>query len=539
MRKGIKHITSVLCGVSLLTAGTAGAQALLEYDSASHKLAISGIMDDEKAVYATFSVLPLEVNPDKLNENSPELANALYKTVALSVDGGFDETVILPSDFKPGEYVLRSYGSSLDSMCYFAIASSDASLGDLSAINGASSASKLLDAMKILEKIPFDKTILGKYGKNTADYIFSNRPSAGYDVQGLINAYYNALALIRTENGEITPGDALLMYSAYADADYEKEYSSLSDKEKSTLAKLFTNKHGVDGSFSDVYTDLKLTAELINSPSFDKLQEKYLAYADEKGISLKAYNSLPTDYSRDKAFISVFSDIAGVKNMDDVTELFASAVENAADSSSGGSSGGSGSGGGKGSSGGSSGGATYIPAEAPVQEAAFRDTAGHWAEEYILTLKESGVVNGNENRLFRPDDTISRAEFVKMICALLGISPADGNRFADVSDSEWFAGYVYGAYNAGIINGTGANEFSPYSHITRQDAAVIINRACNLAGGGQLSFADRGEIADYATEAVANLAKAGIIGGYEDNTVRPLSHLTRAETAAILCRIKN
>ncbi|MBQ8526629.1 MAG: S-layer homology domain-containing protein [Clostridia bacterium] len=539
MRKGLKHITTLLCGASLIGAGfTAGAETQIDFDMTTGQLEIFGEIEDGKSAYATFSIFAADVNPASLTESSPELDNAIYKTVKLSGDGSFKETMVIPSGFETGEYALRTYGSDLEGINYFAFVPGAVSKSDLSGINNAENAPEVLKAMKELTKIYFDSASLTAYGKAVSEYIYSLKPSGGYDAESLIAAYYNGLALARIEQGDISAQEGLLQYSAYSSIDYDKEYAPLTAAEKQTLEALFTSSHGVNGDFGEIYGNLSMTAKMINASSFEDLQEKYLAYAVDNGISLKDYNDLSTDYSRDKVFMSVYSSVDEVKNMEDITALFEEAVEDEEDSgSSGGSGGGGGSSGSRGSSGVSGGNATYIPVEAPVTESIFTDTKGHWAENEITALKNSGAISGFPDGSFRPDSTVTRAEFVKMLGNILDIPDGSGSQFADVTADDWYAGVVYGAYARNLVKGTSDTSFSPNAPITRQDAAVIISRAWDLAGEQAVEFADSGDIADYAVEAVAKLAAAGIIGGYEDNTIRPGANLTRAETATILCRV--
>ena len=537
MRKGIKNIASLLCGVSLMGwCSPAGAETLIEYDLADSEVKISGRIADSVSDYATVSIFLSDVDPDDITESSSELDNALYKVVKLSADGSFDDTIILPDSFAKGEYALRTYGSDLEGINYFVRTADTVTKSDLSDINNAQDASQVLAALKALDKIPFGDTELTSYGKKISQYVYSSKPSAGYDADSLISAYYSGLALARMQSGDITPDEALTQYSAYVPVDYNEDYSTLTEGEKQTLQELFASAKSASGAFDEIYNDLATTAKMINASSFEKLREIYLAYAKENDISLKDYNSLDKDYNRDKVFMAMYEVVGKANNMADIDEMFKEAVEDEKDNSSSSGGGGSSSGGG-GSSGSAGGSATYVPVDTAKPAGVFADTYGHWAEDEILALKDMGVINGFEDRSFRPDNTVSRAEFVKMICAMLDIPPMAGSHFEDVKPEEWFAGYVYGAHGRGIVNGTSDTAFSPYSPVTRQDAAVIIDRALNLASGGEIAFADSGAIADYAKESVANLASAGILGGYEDNTIRPGAFLTRAETAAILCRV--
>ena len=54
--------------------------------------------------------------------------------------------------------------------------------------------------------------------------------------------------------------------------------------------------------------------------------------------------------------------------------------------------------------------------------------------------------------------------------------------FADVVENDWFHNYVSTAYSKGIINGVGENMFNPHGTITRQEAAVMLERSAKLLG---------------------------------------------------------
>lgn len=528
----------------MATTFTAGAATTVDYDAATRTLNIKGEINDGKSSFVTISVFKSSVDLDNINENSTELGNALYKTVKLSANGGFEETIVLPTGFDNGEYALRTYGSELADTNYFNYISDISAVdGDvIEEINGASTSVEMITSLKSLGV--FEQSLLDTYGNTIGSYVLTNKPQSGYDAETVISSVYNAIAMAKISRGEITLEQGLLQYSSYVDVDYDTDYATLASAQKDNLSSLFTQAHGVSGSFVGVYNNLKATANLKSATSFEDLQSRFLTAAAANGISLTDYNALSDNYKRDQSFVELYETIYGAKNLFDVKNLFDTAVSNQANSDpSGGGAGGSGGGAG-GSGGGNSGGgisigggpATYIPTE-PVAQTVFVDTTGHWSESYIKILKEKNVINGFEDGTFRPDGTVTRAELVKMLTAVLGIPGGDGDEFADVTAGNWFYAPVYGAYNKGIVNGTSAAEFSPNAPVTRQDAAVMISRAYGIDAEGDVSFADSAAIADYAVGAVAGLSGKGIINGYSDNTFRPGASLTRGETAAILSRI--
>jgi len=170
--------------------------------------------------------------------------------------------------------------------------------------------------------------------------------------------------------------------------------------------------------------------------------------------------------------------------------------------------------------------------------AAFSDIGNvTWAEESIEYLAKKGVISGKGDGKYYPNDLVTREELVKIIVEAFDVM-ADGNvDFSDVAKDSWSYSYIAKAYNAGIINGVGENAFSPKSNITRQDMAVIIYRVAKergITGATRSGFNDNADIADYAKDAVGVLYNAGIINGTGNNKYSPLDPVTRAQAAKVV-----
>ena len=165
----------------------------------------------------------------------------------------------------------------------------------------------------------------------------------------------------------------------------------------------------------------------------------------------------------------------------------------------------------------------------------FSDVDGHWAKEYIEELKNEGIISGFGDGSFRPDNIITRAEFVSMLMRAKPVVDAVGtSEFNDVSENAWYYDAVIDASKAGIVFGTDGN-FMPNSAVTREQLAVMIYRALGVKGEGEeLTFADSDSVAEYAKEAISYLTGVGIIAGYDDNTIRAKKEATRAEVARLL-----
>lgn len=174
-----------------------------------------------------------------------------------------------------------------------------------------------------------------------------------------------------------------------------------------------------------------------------------------------------------------------------------------------------------------------------------QDNGVSWAAESVKALAGRDIVSGDEHGNFRPNDNITREEFVKMTVAAFNIETDKTavSHFSDVDGDKWYALYIAAAAKAEIVNGDGDN-FGIGQNITRQDIAAILMRALQyknieLSGNAAARFADDGDIAEYAREAVLKMSEIGAMGGYGDNTVKPENFATRAETAKILFTVLN
>jgi len=176
--------------------------------------------------------------------------------------------------------------------------------------------------------------------------------------------------------------------------------------------------------------------------------------------------------------------------------------------------------------------------EPPLVLRQWKDIAGHWAEKYIRTLAKRGWIQGYPDETFRPDQSITRAEFVAIVVRLLGLEMSGEKTFPDTAN-HWAKDAIATAYEHGIVNGYNDNTFGPDDPITREQMAEIVVNAFGLQrkqGGQEKEFADHEEISAWAKEAVEIAVSHGLTTGYEDGTFRPKKQATRAEAAAVLSR---
>ena len=168
-------------------------------------------------------------------------------------------------------------------------------------------------------------------------------------------------------------------------------------------------------------------------------------------------------------------------------------------------------------------------------------SANHWASSDISYLVENKIISGMGDGSFKPEKSITRAEFLKILAVAFPItSTEDAGQFEDVNKNDWYYQYVIKASEAGVVSGDGRN-FRPNDAISRQDAAVMLYRVlANLnveLTEGDSSATDSADISSYALKAVNSLYGAGIINGMGDGTFMPKNNITRAQAAAIVARV--
>jgi len=173
----------------------------------------------------------------------------------------------------------------------------------------------------------------------------------------------------------------------------------------------------------------------------------------------------------------------------------------------------------------------------PVQAAPeLSDISDNWAFSQIFYLVDKGVVAGYADGTFRPNNPISRAEFITITNRAFGYVNTSSIQYTDVKNIDWFYGEIAKAKAAGYIAGFSDGSMRPNSQISRQEVAAIMARVLNLdtSGPEELSFGDKDSIPDWSRNAIAAMVKNGYISGYPDGKFRATNAISRAEAAVII-----
>lgn len=182
----------------------------------------------------------------------------------------------------------------------------------------------------------------------------------------------------------------------------------------------------------------------------------------------------------------------------------------------------------------------------------YDDILDHWGELYIdWATNDVRLFKGYENNTFKPENSITRAEFMAIINRLLVIqkrstSKVNSNfklKYSDLTKEFWAYEDIYKAIHY-IENENmpkvdiqwvfPGNNFKPNEPITRYEAGVLISLITSPPVKPlNKKYTDLNSDMKFYKE-ILNLTGNGIVEGYEDGTFRPWNNITRAEASKIV-----
>lgn len=544
-------ITAVLIVMSLVSCLIVWAAddvtLIVSYDTKNSELDLTGTTYGETAI----TIFHADANPS-------DGALPIY-VKQFTAYGDYAVAVKLPANTSSGKYkayVTSENGEANDSFNYINIQIAGETLELINAAQSAADVQSICEQNAVNIGIDISDSLYEENKEEIYKLLFSQNIKYA-DVSEFNNAYYKmyALAAINGADNQLVQS-ILAKYYKYLEIDYQNDIikdERLSDKGRETLYRLLSATDYISdfiksgtSDFVSVLNELKPVAALDSAAGWVDIKDAFENDFDElkELLDNKTYKSI---IDKD----SVYSELMNYEYSDysDIESAFLKAItsiykkENKSSDGSG--------------KGGSSpgGGSTYQPVVTPsdVQESfeqsnkiAFNDLdENHWAYEVVNSLSSKGVINGYEDNTFRPDNTVTRAEFIKLITKGEEILGSTANtksdasiQFSDVSESDWYHDIVIYSAQNGYITGSDGY-FRPNDEITRQDAAVIIYRFVSSMQtlGGNKVFNDRSDISDYARESVSRLAASGIISGVGNNMFDPLNSLTRAQAAQLVYNV--
>jgi hypothetical protein len=175
----------------------------------------------------------------------------------------------------------------------------------------------------------------------------------------------------------------------------------------------------------------------------------------------------------------------------------------------------------------------------------FTDIQTHWAQACINQMAPRKLVSGYPDGTFRPNATITRAEFAVLMLNAFPDAPQKraGTTFKDVPTSHWAHKAIQDAYKRGFFSGYPGGMFLPNQAIPRVQAIGVLAGAKNFNFSGNAEgtlrqyFTDAAQIPDYAKNAIAAATINSLVVNYPNvKQFKPNQTATRGEVASLICR---
>ena len=174
----------------------------------------------------------------------------------------------------------------------------------------------------------------------------------------------------------------------------------------------------------------------------------------------------------------------------------------------------------------------------------YDDIDYHWAKNYIESVSYRGLFNGVSEKMFGPDETMTRGMVITVLGRLENIEKTGRTtNFTDVPKGSYYEEYIAWGIENKIVTGTSENEFSPDKDITREEMAVMMANYVKYKKFDYelkaIYFSDLDTISTWALESVKILNELKIMQGNSDGTYNPKKVATRAEIATVFYNYLN
>ena len=161
--------------------------------------------------------------------------------------------------------------------------------------------------------------------------------------------------------------------------------------------------------------------------------------------------------------------------------------------------------------------------------------SGKWYTDAVQYCSGKGYVSGYEDHTFRPGNKLTRAEMAAIMNKMLNLSEGADNSFTDVPSGKWFTTPILRCVKAGMMTGYSGTLFGTTDTLTSEQGAVIRAKAFGIAKeSGRTGFADDSSISKWAVGSVKAMAAKGLISGTGNNQFSPKTPLTRAQMCQII-----
>lgn len=548
------------------------------FDPLTMTLDISGSIGDKAGTPYTVTIAVRSDATPQFSKTNPPLGISMFKT---SYNGEVSENIKLPGSFEGGEYTaffsynINNEDNVLPSHFSYTNENESATVELIKLLNGENSGDKngatnseefynILSPRNSITKfgVVYDNVCNASEGINKIPFMSevtysmrSLQPDSKFTFESLCSTLFSSIAAYDIKSDGLSAAEA---NSAYLGELYSK-LDKLTADETKKLDSLLKSADYKSRTLSDIFTEKYIMSKIFCADTRLKMKDVLLAHSNELGIDVSngsSYDNVKDErlYIIYEGIMSEISDNTGIADIKSyfnkyVTEALKTPANNNKPSSSRPS--------GSTISGGNLTNPNTTVTKPPVvtpqpqpqpqprpdtdKTIEFYDIKDHFSLESVKTLAKNGIINGYADGSFKPDGSVTRAEFCKIVSLAFGFEANKSIDFDDVEKNAWYADYVCALAQNGIITGYDG-KFMPNSYITREDAAVIIHRIFTHQNisilNNEKQFEDTDNMSNYAKSSIGILANASVING-DGTRFYPQNSISRGETAVLVCNALN
>lgn len=199
----------------------------------------------------------------------------------------------------------------------------------------------------------------------------------------------------------------------------------------------------------------------------------------------------------------------------------------------------------------------------------YKDIESHWSKPYVTQGIEEGWIKGYEDETIRPNDKITRSEFISILSRILNLDRFNlktSSEYSDLNTEAWSKSSIESAESVGLLKFTFTESYlNPSKEITREEAANLLDYSLLLdnvekngsslndelistalelfesqidlkSDNGLLKYSDRDKVNSKFVFSIWDLTDKKIISGNGENLFNPEGSLSRGEAMTLLVR---
>lgn len=199
----------------------------------------------------------------------------------------------------------------------------------------------------------------------------------------------------------------------------------------------------------------------------------------------------------------------------------------------------------------------------------YKDIESHWSKPYVTQGIEEGWIKGYEDETIRPNDKITRSEFISILSRILNLDRFNlktSSEYSDLDTEAWSKSSIESAESVGLLKFTFTESYlNPSKEITREEAANLLDYSLLLdnfekngsslndelistalelfesqidlkSDNGLLKYSDRDKVNSKFVFSIWDLTDKKIISGNSENLFNPEGSLSRGEAMTLLVR---